>query len=589
MLLALGLACLLSAPTARPARAVAQAAPRKDAPQGAWTPDEKDTRQRLLSAMVSELERTQKTLRLRDHEAPYFVSYAVRGITTQEVGAKYGAVYLDHGRHERRLQVDVRVGSYDFDNTGSAELFDFDGTDSGYTAGREAPLDDDPSALRNSLWLLTDEAYKKSLSAYLKKKGKEVYRPDDPDRPPSFSREEPHVDLQPPVPHPYDREGWKREVRAQTARLKDHPQLFDSQMRVSIDHEEREFASSEGTRLVTEQVIYGLHVQAWARAPDGMLLENSRDYYGAREADLPRGEVLSARVDEMVGELLALREAPVLEPYTGPALLAPEAAGVLFHEAVGHRLEGERQNDDKDGHTFKGQVGKPILPFFLTITDDPTRASIGNVALNGLYRFDDQGVPGQKAVLVEKGVLRSFLMSRAPVSNFLHSNGHGRSAPGRDPVARMSNLIVESSKTLDSAKLKDALIAEARRQEKPFGLIIRDVTGGNTDTSGYAYQAFKGQPRLVYKVDAKTGAVSLVRGVEIVGTPLTSMNKIIATGSDPQVFNGYCGAESGFVPVSTVAPTVLISEIELQRTRKDSGRPPVLPSPWAAPATRAGR
>jgi predicted Zn-dependent protease len=468
-------------------------------------------------------------------------------------------------------------------------LFDFEGSDSGYASGREAPLDDDPTALRNALWLLTDENYKKSLSAYLKKKGKEVYRPDDPDAPPSFSREEPHVSIDAPAEHPFDNQAWKREAREQTARLRGHPELFDSQLRVSVDHESRQFASTEGTRLVTEHVIYGLHVQAWARAPDGMLLENSRDYYGSREAELPRGAELSARIDQMVTELLALRDAPVLDPYTGPALLAPEAAGVLFHEAVGHRLEGERQNDDKDGHTFKGQVGKPILPFFLTILDDPTARALNEVSLNGYYRFDDQGVPGQRAMLVEKGVLKSFLLSRAPVSGSVHSNGHGRSAPGREPVARMSNLIVQSSKTLPADKLKEALIAEAKRQEKPFGLLIRDVTGGNTDTSGYAYQAFKGQPRLVYKVDAKTSAETLVRGVEIVGTPLLSINKIIATGDDPRVFNGYCGAESGFVPVSTVAPTVLVSEIELQRTRKDSGRPPVLPSPWAAPASAVKR
>jgi len=558
-------------------------------PQGApaassW-PAASEPRQVILSALVDELGRAQKSLKLRDHEAPYFLSYSVRGLTTVEVGAKYGALFLDNTRHERRLQADVRVGSYQFDNTGNAEMFDFDNADSGYAAGREAPLDNDPAALRNAAWLLTDELYKKSLSAYLKKKGKEVYRPDDPDQPASFSREELHVAIQPPVAHGFDKEAWKAEVRAQSGRLKSHAELFDSQIRVSADHEEREFASTEGTRLITEQVIYGLHVQAFTRAPDGMLLENSRDYYGAHEADLPRGEALSQRIDGMVDELIALRAAPVLEPYTGPALLAPEAAGVLFHEAVGHRLEGERQNDDKDGHTFKNQVGKQILPPFLTIIDDPTRGSIGETALNGIYAYDDQGVPGQRAVLVDKGVLRSFLLSRAPVAGFAHSNGHGRAAPGRDPVARMSNLIVESSRSLSAAGLKEKLMAEAVRQEKPFGLLIRDVTGGNTDTSGYAYQAFKGQPRLVYKVDAKTGKETLVRGVEIVGTPLTSINKIIATGDDSRVFNGYCGAESGFVPVSTVAPTVLISEIELQRTRKDTGRPPILPSPWAAPVS----
>ena len=132
--------------------------------------------------------------------------------------------------------------------------------------------------------------------------------------------------------------------------------------------------------------------------------------------------------------------------------------------------------------------------------------------------------------------------------------------------------------------------ALARRLGMPTeDRFVRQFQYGNTDTSGYAYQAFKGQPRLVYKVDAKTGEETLVRGVEIVGTPLTSINKIVATGAEMRVFNGYCGAESGYVPVSTVAPTVLVSEIELQRTRKDTGRPPVLPSPWAHPPVSATR
>jgi TldD protein len=550
----------------------------------AFTPDGKDPRQRMLGALADELSRAQKGLQIRGHETPYYLGYSVRGIDAEEIGAKYGALFLDHARHDKRMQVDVRVGSYQLDNSTQQDVFDFDSADSGYTAGREGPLDDDELALRNALWLLTDEAYKKSLSAYLKKKGKDVYKPDDPDSPPSFSREEPQVSIAPPLAHPFDKQAWIREARAQTGRLQPRPELFDSQMRVSVDHEEREYATSEGARIVQESMIYGLHVQAWSRAPDGMLLENSRDYYAASEAELPRGALLSARIDEMVGELVALRSAPVLDPYTGPALLAPEAAGVLFHEAVGHRLEGERQNDEKDGHTFKGQIGKAILPVFLSIIDDPTARSFGRDSLNGYYKYDEQGVVAQRTTLVDHGVLKTFLLSRAPVQGGpLHSNGHGRAAPGREPIARMSNLFVVPAKTETFEELKRDLIAEARRQNKPFGLLIQDMTGGNTDTSGYAYQAFKGQPRLVYKVDATTGALTLVRGVELVGTPLTSINKILAAGADAKVFNGFCGAESGYVPVSTVAPTVLIGEIELQRTRKDTGRPPVLPSPWADP------
>src|SRR4051812_21849320 len=197
----------------------------------AFHPDPKDPRQRQLAAMGEELQRAQQSLQLKGHEAPYFISYAVRAINTQEVGAKYGAVFVDRRRRDKRLQVDVRVGSYQLDNTGAQELFELDGADSGYSAGREAPLDDDPAALRNALWLLTDETYKKSLSAYLKKKGKQVYRPDDPGTPPSFSREESRVSIDPPLPFSFERAVWGRELREQTERLGAHPELFDSQMR----------------------------------------------------------------------------------------------------------------------------------------------------------------------------------------------------------------------------------------------------------------------------------------------------------------------------------------------------------------------
>ncbi len=547
-----------------------------------WQPDPRDPRQRMLGALADELERSLGQLKLRDHEPPYFVSGAVRGTETEEVAAKYGAVFTDGVHRERKLQIDVRVGSYQFDNTGDAELFDFDAADSGYAAGHEAPLDDSAEAapaLRTSVWLLADESYKRALSAYLKKKGKEIYQPDNPERPASLSREPAVVSIAPPLNAPFNRAAWREELVRESARLAARPELFDAQLRASVNRSERLLANTEGTRIVSAQAIYALHAQAWARAPDGMLLEDSRDWYGFTEAELPRGAKLAALLDGLAGELLALQGAPVLEPYTGPALLAPEAAGVLFHEAVGHRLEGERQNDDRDGHTFKGRIGESILPAFLSVIDDPTRSALGGVSLNGFYDFDDQGVPAQRTVLVKSGVLTTFLLSRAPVQGFSRSNGHGRSAAGREPVARMSNLIVESQKVLSPAALKEALLAEAKRQGKPYGLLIRDVSGGNTDTSGYGYQAFKGQPRLVYRVDANTGKEELVRGVEVVGTPLSSIDRIAATGDDTQVFDGYCGAESGFVPVSTVAPTILVTEIELQRTRKDSGRPPVLASP----------
>ncbi|MEM1347536.1 MAG: TldD/PmbA family protein, partial [Myxococcota bacterium] len=128
--------------------------------------------------------------------------------------------------------------------------------------------------------------------------------------------------------------------------------------------------------------------------------------------------------------------------------------------------------------------------------------------------------------------------------------------------------------------LKRALMAEAKRQGKPFGLIIKDITGGSTNTSGYGYQAFKGEPILIYMVDPDTGQETLVRGAEIVGTPLVSINKIVAASTETGVFNGYCGAESGYVPVSAVAPALLTTELELQRSQSKTERPPLLAPPW---------
>jgi predicted Zn-dependent protease len=193
-------------------------------------------------------------------------------------------------------------------------------------------------------------------------------------------------------------------------------------------------------------------------------------------------------------------------------------------------------------------------------------------------------VPAQRVALIRDGKLESYILSRQPVRPFTRSNGHGRAQGGRTPTARMATLVVESRKALPREELKRQLLAEVRRQGRPYGLVIRDIAGGNTNTTSYGYQAFKGTPRLVYRVDAETGREELVRGVELVGTPLASVNRILATGDAPRPFNGFCGAESGYVPVSTLAPALLVQEIELQRVARQNERGTILPSPWSGAA-----
>jgi TldD protein len=539
-----------------------------------------DPRQDVLDAMVVELDRNRVQLKLNESKPPYFISYQLKDFDQVEINARYGALFLDQGWRERKLFADVRVGDYAYDSSiTDTDDFSFSMKGNSYITGKNAPWDDSSLALRTALWLITDEKYKGALFNYLKKKGDDVYTVDDPKRASSFSKEAPVVHLGGKVGFEFSRDRWRKLARDLSGTVASHKEIFDSEVRVTADKVTRYFVSTEGTRVVTEETMYGFHVSAFTRANDGQLLENSRDYYAPTEAMLPDDEKIRTSTDVMVSELLELRAAPAIDPYTGPAILEPDAAGVLFHEAVGHRLEGERQDGDAEGKTFRGQVGKQVLPSFLSIYDDPTLRERNGVQLNGFYLFDEEGVRGQRVALVENGVLKSYLLSRRPVDGFAQSNGHGRSQGNRKPVARMANLIVESKKPVSDGELKKMLIAEAKRQGKPFGLIIRDITGGNTNTSTFGYQAFKGVPRMVYRVDVRDGKESLVRGVEVVGTPLSSINRVMATGPTQGVFNGYCGAESGMVPVSTVAPATLLQEIELQRALEGKDRPPLIPGP----------
>ncbi len=536
----------------------------------------------VLTALEAELTRTHGALRLEDYERPYFVAFRVVDRDQVEVTGRFGALVEDDRDTKRQIAVDVRVGDYAFDSSPDPSDFSFeDGIT--FEPPSQAPLDADVTALRGTVWLLSDAAYKKALSSHLRKRAKKVSDVAEK-HVDSFSRETPATYRDPAVRFEVDRKGWAERVRRLSARFRRDPAVLEGAVRISATHTKTWIVSSEGTRIVKEDVLYSVGISALSRAPDGMLLDQGQTLYGRTLAELPDERGLFALVDEAVDHLAALARAPVADPYTGPAILEPEATGVFFHETVGHRLEGERQKDENEGRTFKGQVGQPILPVFLSLRDDPTQRTAAGLSLNGYYPFDDEGVASQNTILVQNGVLKTFLTGRTPVEDAPKSNGHGRAQGTQRPVARMGNLIIEAAGAVPRATLKQMLLDEARKAGKPFGLIIRDITGGSTNTSNYGYQAFKGSPRMVYRVDAQTGAETLVRGVEMVGTPLTAVNKIVAASQEVGVFNGFCGAESGYVPVSTVAPATLFREIELQRSQRQKERTPLLPAPWAPPA-----
>ncbi|MCA9518435.1 MAG: TldD/PmbA family protein [Myxococcales bacterium] len=538
----------------------------------------------VMRAMAAELSRSAAELQLPGFDRAYFIAYTVKEVQKAGLTGKRGALYaVDPGTRTRRALVDVRVGDYAFDSSDDPELdFVEDGV---YEPTSDVPLDGGADALRHALWLQTDLRYKQALASHLKLQGQRVYAAAAEPRRPSFSKAAPAIAADAPAPLTLDRPRWERVVRDVGAILATDPALFDAEVQVDFRVETRWLANTEGARLRTVAPLYAFHATAATRAPDGMLLESSIDLYAPTEAGLPDDATLLERARRLVADLAALRAAPTLDPYTGPALLEPAATGVFFHEVLGHRLEGHRQDADESGQTFGKHLGQAILPPTLSLVDDPTTARLAQTPLNGTYAFDDEGVPAQRVVLIDHGVLRTFLSARRPAEGLTASNGHGRAAGTLRPVARMGNLVVVAHDPVPVATLRDRLLAEVRRQKKPFGLIIRDIAGGSTNTSAYGYQAFKGEARMVYQVDAETGKETLVRGVDVVGTPLVTISKLLAAGDDIGVFNGYCGAESGMIPVSTVAPSTLFSEIELQRSGRARSRAPILaPPPAAAPS-----
>jgi predicted Zn-dependent protease len=334
-------------------------------------------------------------------------------------------------------------------------------------------------------------------------------------------------------------------------------------------------------------------IQAQTRAEDGMELMRVETFQASAPDKLPGEEEIAAKISVMAEDLKKLRAAPVAEPFNGPALLSGRAAAVFFHEVLGHRLEGHRQRGDEEGQTFTKKINEMVLPSFLSVTDDPTLHTLNGMDLSGWYEYDTEGVPAERVEVIKDGVLKNFLLSRMPVKGFLHSNGHGRAQPGLMPTGRQGNLIVTSSHSVKDADLRQQFVAEIKKQNKPYGLYFEDIQGGFTLTARATPQAFQVLPVMVWKVYADGRPDELVRGVDIVGTPLAALNRIVVTGDRLAVFNGVCGAESGNMPVSAVAPAMLFTEMEVQKRAQSHARLPILPPPGfedtTAPKAKGGK
>ena len=533
----------------------------------------------LINALDAELQRAMSSLGTDGAAAqqpkPYFLSYSVDDATSVSIAAEYGAITNSNQIRVRSVDVQVRLGSPAEDNTHG------DHRTSALTT-LPLPLTDDRDAIARSLWYATNRGYARALDGYLKVKTEQQVRAKEEDASADFSVEQPQTDLLPSPPAlVVDRAAWEQRLREISKLFAQFPDVFADQVEFQASNETDYFVSSEGARVATPSHVARLVIMARTRAADGMDLFRVETFEAESAARLPDQKTIAEKAIEMAKNLEALRVAPVTEPFSGPAILSGRASAVFFHEVLGHRLEGQRQRGDEEGETFTKMLGKPILPEFLSVADDPTLTTFQGTSLSGHYDFDDEGQAARRVELIQNGVLKTFLMSRQPIASFAQSNGHGRAESGHMPTGRQGNLIVTSSKSVPESELRNMLIAEAKKQGKAYGLYFEDISSGFAVTTRRSPQAFQVIPLVVYRVYVDGRPDELVRGVSIVGTPQAALNSIMATGDKQEIFNGICGAESGSIPVSAVAPAMLVSQIETQRQAQGSARPPILPPPGA--------
>jgi predicted Zn-dependent protease len=528
----------------------------------------------LLSIVSGELNREFAALKAKGDPPPYYMAYEVTDENTSVEGATMGALLSESQSRIRGFDTTIRVGTAEFDN-----YHPIKDSRAQFTRFTQISLEDDPNQIKRALWAETDRVYRAASRRLLQIKTDEQLLADEKEKNADFSAAPSVQFARLPERYPVNNEDWAKRVRAWSTEFKNHDRILASGVDFIARRDLRTFVNTEGSAIQTGSNLFRIEMHAAALAADGMEVDDFDSIEAVDPSHLPADRAVLDRVKALAKKIDKLVAAPPAEPIYCPAILSGRASAVFFHEIFGHRVEGHRQKEITEGQTFTKMLGSKVLPDFISVAFDPTKTSYQGTDLIGHYEYDDEGVKARPVKVVENGVLKTFLLSRSPVGEFKESNGHGRRQPGFEVVSRQSNLIVESSNAVSAKELRAKLVEEIKKQQKPYGLYFEEVSSGYTTTGRRGLQAFTVVPLVVYRVFSDGRPDEMIRGVDIVGTPLASFQKILATSDTAEVFNGYCGAESGSIPVSAVSPAILVAEIETQKKENSQEKPPLLPRP----------
>jgi predicted Zn-dependent protease len=480
-------------------------------------------------------------------------------------------------------------------------------------AGITIPLDDNYDELRRQLWLSTDSAYKQALDDFAKKKAALEHRTRT-DSAPDLSAEEPmgKTDAAPAIE--MSQKDLEATVKSLSAMFKQSPAVDNSLITMTVTNTTLRFLNTEGTWFQRTIPTVSIVMAADTQAPDGMPLADSETIYAGSLAGLPSKDELAARVKALQDRLTKLTQAKLVERYAGPVLFEGEAAAELMYTTLVPQLT-RSPRPVVDDQRFEGMFGSDsalaekkgqrILPSFLSVVDDPTARDFQGKPLWASYSFDEEGVAARRNSLVERGLLKGFLNTRALIAGATKSTGNKR-ANGVAP----SNVIITAEKGLPQSEMKAELIRRVKERGLEFGVLVRKIgdpstlpnrgrnrvmvfTMSHNGSGGASANGGRGDSVVeAYKV-YPDGREELIRNMEMFGLSVGTLKDIVAASDSatvltrpfrnvraPMVFTDSSAAAAAMgilqLPplVSVAAPSVLIDDLTLQRP---SGEVPMLP------------
>lgn len=591
--------------TGSAAAGLAQSAATAGAPVAAKLPDLPQD-EVLLRAARDEMARMSQLAIVGGKDAPYFVSYTISDADSLRVSSMLGATVNVARNQFRAPSAEVRVGSYDYDNTGHAAGGGFGGTN--FSDGW--PLDANYQGLRNSFWLATDYLFKASLDSIARKRASQNNAASDPNPLPNFSRVEPVVSIPKISFEKIDEPGVTARANRLSAIFKKYPEVLTSQTEIQAMTGTTTQITSEGTMIRYEDGIGWILGKAEAQAPDGMIVHDAATLQSLTIRTMPSEADAQKAFTEVAENVRALAKAPTAEAYTGPVLFEPRAAAQLLTQLLGDNLRINRRPLTAPGQAanvqtseFESRLNVRVMPEFFDVTDDSTQKTYNGKPLVGFYEYDLEGVKPKPVSIVEKGVLKSVLTTRTPVRNFLTSNGHAR-LPGNygAHTAAIGNLFVKANESKPLADLKAQMIQMVTQSNKPYGMIVRKLdypySGAASELQAVVQANAQGggaarplsPPLMVYRV-YPDGREELVRGLRFHGVSARSLRDIVAASQETAVFEyvntatlmALLGSGGYLAPTSVVAPGLLFDEIEMEVPREQLPKAPAVPPPPIQP------